>query len=94
LIVHLHPPLNTTAGQSRVKFRLIEPQTVQEVLDALAERFGPDFKQHLYDTQGRFIPAWCLFLNGKPIQLKRPENLQVQVQDQDELTFVMNIAGG
>jgi molybdopterin converting factor small subunit len=94
LLVHLYPPLNNTVGQARVKLALDGVVTIQTVVDTLIERFGPEMQRHLYDTEGRIIPAWSVFVNGKPVQLNRPENLQTVLEDGSELSFIMNIAGG
>ena len=94
LLVHLYPPLNNTAGQARIKLTLDGAVTIQTVVDALIEHFGPEMRRHLYDTEGRIIPVWSVFVNGEPIQLNRPENLQTVLKDGDDLSFLMNIAGG
>lgn len=94
LAVQLHPPLNNTAGRERVDLVLPKPATIGGVLVDLVERFGPDFRRHLFDTEGRLIPAWCVFVNGRPVQLNRPESLATTVQDGDELSIILNIAGG
>ena len=94
LLVHLYPPLNNTAGQARVKLALDGAVTIQTVVDALIEHLGPEKRRHLYDTEGRIIPAWSVFVNGEPIQLNRPEHLQTILKDGDDLSFIMNIAGG
>jgi hypothetical protein len=94
LLVHLYAPLNNTAGQARVNLTLAEPATIQTVVDALIERFGSEMWRHLYDTEGRIIPAWSVFVNGEPVQLNRPENLRIVLRDEDDLSFLMNIAGG
>jgi molybdopterin converting factor small subunit len=94
VLVHLYPPLNNTAGLARVPLTLVEQATIQTVVDALIERFGSVMRHHLYDAQGRIIPAWSVFVNGEPIQFNRPENLQTVLRDGDDLSLLMNIAGG
>ena len=94
LLVHLYPPLNDTAGQARVTLTLGGMVTIQTVVDTLIENFCPEMRRHLYDTEGRIIPAWSVFVNGEPVQLNRSENLQTVLKDGDELSFLMNIAGG
>ena len=94
LAVHLYPPLNNTAGQACVKLTLDGMVTIQTVVDALIERFGSEMRRHLYDTEGRIIPAWSVFVNGEPVQLNRLENLQTVLKDGADVSFVMNIAGG
>ncbi len=94
LNVTLFPPLRNAAGCSRVSLSLEGEGTIQAVIDGLVAQFGPPFRQHLYDDQGRIVPAWSVFLNSDPIQLNRPEHLLTVVQDGDELAFILNIAGG
>jgi len=92
--VRFYPPLNNTVGQDRINLVLTGQATIGSVLNDLADHFGPGFRRHLYDTQERVIPAWCVFINGHPVQLNRPENLATAVHDGDELALLLNIAGG
>ncbi|MGQ9676872.1 MAG: MoaD/ThiS family protein [Chloroflexota bacterium] len=94
LTIQLHPPLNNTAGRDWVDLALPEPPTVGGVLQVLVERFGPVFRRHLFDTEERLIPAWCVFINGRPLQLNRPESLAIPVGEGDQLSIILNIAGG
>ncbi len=92
--VELYPPLNSTTGQDRINLALVGETTIGSILEDLAGHFGPEFRRHLYDTQERIIPAWCVFVNGRPVQLNRSENLATVVRDGDELALLLNIAGG
>jgi len=94
--VHLLPPLSNTAGRERVKLKLQKGATVQEVIDGLIEQFDdPEFRLHLYDTEGRLIPSWRAFINGLPsANLGRPEDLATPLADGDEITFLLALAGG
>ena len=94
LRVQLFPPLNNTAGCDWVRLSLPAPATLRSVIDALVERFGAQFRRHLYDTEERFVPAWCAFVNGKPIQLNRSEALSTELKDGDEIALLLNLAGG
>ena len=49
LRVHLTPPLNNTAGRDFLEIPLQGEETVDTLLNQLIERFGPAFRQHLYD---------------------------------------------
>jgi len=93
--VRLLPPLNDTAGRDRVRLNLQGRATLAGVIEALLERFdAPGFRRHLYDTEGRLIPAWCAFINERPVRLGRREGLSEPVKDADEITFLLNLAGG
>jgi molybdopterin converting factor small subunit len=94
LQVRLFPPLNNTAGRSLVRLAVPDGGTIQQVIDELIDQFGPDFRRHLYDDQERIIPAWSVFVEGRPVQLNRPENLSTPIQAGDEVAFILNIAGG
>ncbi len=94
ITVQLCPPLNGAAGEEQVSLALPARANLGGVVEELVERFGPQFRRHLYDREGRLIPAWCLFLNGRPVQLNRPEGLATAVHDGDELVLLLNVAGG
>ena len=92
--MRLYPPLNDAARQDIVHLSLEEPVTVRTVIDALVDRFGPAFRYHLYDDQGRIIPAWCVFVREHPIQLNSQDGLSTSVKAGDEIAFLLNLAGG
>ncbi len=93
--VKLLPPLNNTAGRQRVKLDLAPGSDLQGVLEALLAKFpGPKFRLHLYDTEGRLVPAWCAFVNRKPVPLRTEAGLSHPVADGDEISFLLNLAGG
>ena len=93
--VELLPPLSTTAGRDRVKLSLNGESTIRGVIEALVERFdSPEFWHHLYDTQGRIIPGWCVFVNGRPVPLNSRKGPSTPVNDGDEISFLLNLAGG
>lgn len=93
--VKLLPPLNNTAGRQRVKLDLAPGADLQGVLEALLSKFpDPKFRLHLYDTEGRLVPAWCAFVNGQPLPLRTQQGLSHPVADGDEISFLLNLAGG
>ena len=94
--VRLLPPLSTTAGCERVKLELEVGATVGDVIDALVARFDdPRFRLHLFDTEGRLIPAWRVFFKGgSSVSLGSRNGPGAQVVDGEELTFLLSLAGG
>jgi molybdopterin converting factor small subunit len=94
--VRLLPPLSNTAGRDRVKLHLEAGATVRTVIDALLERFDdPQFRLHLYDTEGRPIPAWRAFINKQPaVRVATREGAATPVADGDEITLLLSLAGG
>ncbi|MGA2958817.1 MAG: MoaD/ThiS family protein [Thermodesulfobacteriota bacterium] len=90
----LFPPLSDAAGASELNLTLSDKATLKTVVDALVTRFGNRMKQHLFDRSGRIIPSWAVFLNQKIVPLNQPQALEVPVHPQDEVSFILNIAGG
>jgi molybdopterin converting factor small subunit len=94
LHLRLYPPLNTAARRDTLELSLEGEVTIQRLIDDLVERFGSEFRQHLYDDRGRIVPAWCLFVNERPVHFNRPEALTTPLADGDELGFLLALAGG
>jgi molybdopterin converting factor small subunit len=94
--VRLLPPLSNTAGRERVRLTLNTDKTLQGVIDGLLEQFDSrTFYLHLYDTEGRLIPAWQVFINKDPaVRLVARDGLNTRVKDGDEITFLLALAGG
>ena len=78
----LFPPLSDAAGASELNLTVGNQATLETVVNALVNRFGNRMKRHLFDTEGRIIP------------LNQPQALEVPVHSQDEISFILNIAGG
>jgi hypothetical protein len=94
--VQLLPPLSNTAGRDRVRLTLGKDQTLKGVMDGLLRQFdNRAFYLHLYDTEGRLIPAWCAFINdGGAVRLATPEGRATAVKNGDKITFLLALAGG
>ncbi len=90
----LFPPLCDTAGVSEMDLTLEDPATIRNVVDALVSRFGPAMERHLFDRSGRIIPSWAVFMNEKIYPLNQPHSLEAPVRPEDEVSFLLNIAGG
>ena len=92
--LQLFPPLSDAAGASGLNLTVADQATLDTVVNALVNRFGKGMKRHLFDTEDRIIPSWAVFLNQKIIPLNQPQALEVPVHPQDEISFILNIAGG
>ncbi len=92
--LRLFPPLSDAAGSSELSLTLSDEATLKTVVDVLVARFGNPMRQHLFDRSGRIIPSWAVFLNQKIIPLNQPRALEAPVHPQDEVSFILNIAGG
>lgn len=94
LRIQLNPPLNNTAGRDFLEVPLQGAENVDALIIQLIERFGPAFRQHLYDDRDVFIPSWVVFINKEPVQLNRPEAFTTPLKDGDEISFLLALAGG
>jgi molybdopterin converting factor small subunit len=92
--LRLYPPLSDTAGAVEVRLEVNEPATLRNVVEALVARFGNGMRLHLFDTEGRIIPSWAVFVNQKIVPFNQPGALEVPVKEKDEVSFILNIAGG
>ncbi len=90
----LFPPLSDAAGSTELALAVEEPATLETVVEALVVRFGGVMKRHLYDDEGKIIPSWAVFLNHEIIPLNKPNALSTEIAAGDELSFILNIAGG
>jgi molybdopterin converting factor small subunit len=90
----LFSPLSDAAGGPDLNLTVGNRATLKTVLEVLAERFGQEMRQHLFDTEGRIIPSWAVFLGQRVIMLNQPGALETPVFPQEEITFILNIAGG
>jgi molybdopterin converting factor small subunit len=90
----LFSPLSEAAGVAELTLTLQDGATLKSVVEVLVDRFGDEMRQHLFDTEGRLIPSWAVFLNQRVIMLNQPGALETPVFPQDEITFILNIAGG
>ena len=90
----LFPPLSDSAGSSELKLVLEDRATLRTLVETLVARYGSPMKQHLFDTEGRIIPSWAVFLNQRVVPLNQPGALETPVHPQDEVSFILNIAGG
>ena len=90
----LFSPLSDAAGADELTLALEEPATLNTVVDTLIARFGETMKRHFYDLEERIIPSWAVFLNQEIIPLNKPDALNTEISAGDELSFILNIAGG
>ncbi|RJX29904.1 MAG: molybdopterin synthase sulfur carrier subunit [Desulfarculus sp.] len=69
-----------------------EGLTVQELLEALLQRYGEPMKQDLI-CNGELRQGLCLLLNGRNV-LVLPERFDTRLRDGDELIIATILAGG
>ncbi|MBM4332715.1 MAG: MoaD/ThiS family protein [Deltaproteobacteria bacterium] len=96
MVIHLKlfSPLSDAAGAAELCLSVEEKANLRNLVEALVARFGGEMKKHLFDVEGRIIPSWAVFINKRVVPLNQPDALEAQVEAGDEVSFILNIAGG
>jgi molybdopterin synthase sulfur carrier subunit len=66
--------------------------TVNSVLQALAARHGTEFKDYLFNEQGKVREPLQLLVDGKAIM--RLEGLETELKDGSQLAIIPPVSGG
>jgi len=68
-------------------------QTVEEVVDFLAQRYNSSFKEYLIDQQSNLLRnSFRILINGTDIEFR--DKLKTSIFDGDEITFFPPVGGG
>ena len=92
--LNLYPPLSDTAGSAEIILEVKEEAMIGDVVQALAARFGDAMRRHLFDTEGRIIPSWTAFLKQRIVPFNQPGAMKIPIKEKDEISIILNIAGG
>jgi molybdopterin converting factor small subunit len=88
--IEIPTPLRVyTANQSAVA---VDATTVSEAVSALLNRY-PEFRKHLYTTDGKLRSFVNLYLNDEDIRYL-PQREETTVKSSDTLSIIPSIAGG
>ena len=80
---------SSTNGEREVE---IEGNTVIEVIDELAKKYGDEFKNKVIDNNGKLKPIINVYVNDENIKFL--EDLQTILKDKDEILFLPAVSGG
>jgi adenylyltransferase/sulfurtransferase len=90
MTIEIPTPLRVyTGNQSAVA---VEAATVSEAVASLLARY-PEFRKHLYTTDGKLRSFVNLYLNDEDIRYL-PQGEESAVQASDTLSIIPSIAGG
>jgi adenylyltransferase/sulfurtransferase len=90
MTIEIPTPLRVyTGNQSAVA---VDAATVSDAVSALLEHY-PEFKKHLYTTDGKLRSFVNLYLNDEDVRYL-PQREQTAVKDSDTLSIIPSIAGG
>lgn len=90
--INFYATLRQIAGQKTVDFDFSGDVTVQEILDAVIERF-PRMGNELLDEKGNLYPHVHLFVNGRDAPYL-PDAMDTVVHPSDKVDLFPAVAGG
>ncbi len=67
-------------------------ETVNDLIEHLVAQYGRKARQALYDSKGKLDPVIQVLLNGK--EWVTHDRLDTILQDDDEMIFMIMMAGG
>ncbi|MDI6641840.1 MAG: MoaD family protein [Elusimicrobiota bacterium] len=89
ITVRMYTTLKEKVGTGDVE---LEAKNVQEALEGLNKKFGENFRQTLYEPDGKIKGYYILLLNGKVVDREKPEKFKLK--SGDTLHIFPPIAGG
>jgi MoaD family protein len=91
LDIRLVPPLRELAGKDQLEFEF-KGGTIQDMIDALIEKYGPKAREALYDSKGHFDGMIQIVLNKE--RWIASDKLDTQLEDEDNIALMLLIGGG
>jgi MoaD family protein len=80
-------------GASVVEIEVPHPETVGGLFQALVQKYGPAFKNRIWDPNtGEMVP-FLMKLNEETI-ISSTSDLDKEIQDGDEIVIIFPIGGG
>ncbi len=70
---------------------LIEASNLRNVVEALAEQYGPEIKRRLLDEEGRLRRYINIYVNDAAVDAR---NLDVELKEGDEVLILPAVSGG
>jgi MoaD family protein len=90
IVVRIHSALRAIAGENETK---VEARNVRQALDALAQKYGQEFKESLFDAHNQIdLQFYRIFLN-KDV-LTPEDGLRKELHDGDVLQIFPPVVGG
>lgn len=90
--VNFYATLRQFTGGKSVEFPLADGTTVQELLEAVLERF-PAMRSYLLDEQDRLYPHVHIFINGRDAPYLERQ-LETPLTKTDAVDFFPAVGGG
>ena len=90
--VNFYATLRQIAGGKTIEIPLPDGGTVQQLLDAVVERF-PEMREELLDPAGGLYPHVHLFVNGRDAP-HLEQAMETPLGDADKIDLFPAVAGG
>ena len=90
VVVRFHTALRAIAGESETK---LDAENVQEVLESLAQKYGQEFRESLFDSHNQIdLRFYRIFLNKDVLTAE--DGLTKRLHDGDVLQIFPPVVGG
>lgn len=84
--------LTDLVESEEIELSLPKKSSIKELLEKLKSQYGEKFTNILYEKPDKLNSRILIGLNGKNI--RDIDNLDTQIEENDEITFLPAIAGG
>lgn len=94
LSLSFEPPFNELTKTLYKKFKFNKPITVKELLEYLRGEYGEEFYNLIWDKkkEGEFSSFLSIIING--ISYRSDNFLNIQLKNEDDITFLYLYFGG
>jgi len=90
VVVRFHTALRAIAGESETK---LDAENVQEALESLAQKYGQEFRESLFDSHNQIdLRFYRIFLNKDVLTAE--DGLSKRLHDGDVLQIFPPVVGG
>lgn len=89
ITVNLRGPLSQQVRTKKLEMEWGSGKTLKDLIDKLAQSYGPKFKSELLDSEGKLDYSYRIFINGDAAS-----GLAVPIQDGAEIHILAAMGGG
>lgn len=89
ITINLRDPLSRYAGKKKLEIEWASGKTLKDLIDLLSQRYSPQFKSELLDSEGNLEYSYRVFINGQAAS-----GLATPIQDGAEVHILAAMGGG
>ena len=78
--------------QRKQELEVPDTTTLADVISILSDKYGPRFRDYIYDKEGHANQYLQFIVNGK--SLSQLDNSKIRLKDRDEIAIIPPVGGG